>query len=335
MASDDAARTVLLRNPNYHGTRPRRAERIVYIGDTPTPQAVALADSGDIDVVPSDWDRQSLLAPGGILDERYGAASAAARAGRQRYFREQSLPLLDFIVFNAQRPLFRDVRLRRAVEYALDRRALSAAYDDSATDAIIPPAIPGYRTSRLYPIEGPDLRMARRLEGRRARHAVLAYFCGDPAQATIAQIVRSNLARIGIAVSIVGSDACPERYGRTTEHADLFLAGWPFGLGSQERDPAPILDEVLATGRYGSAIGAGPWSQPAFRQRVERARALRGRARIEAYTQLQDELLRAAPYAVYGGWLYREYFSPRVGCKVFQAEYRFVDLGALCVPKHR
>jgi hypothetical protein len=40
--------------------------------------------------------------------------------------------------------------------------------------------------------------------------------------------------------------------------------------------------------------------------------------------------MREAPLAVYGNFVSVEYFSPKVGCKVFQAEYRTVDLGALC-----
>jgi hypothetical protein len=41
----------------------------------------------------------------------------------------------------------------------------------------------------------------------------------------------------------------------------------------------------------------------------------------------------AAPYAVYGSFAGVEYFSPYVGCKVFQRAGGFVDLGALCVPR--
>ena len=40
--------------------------------------------------------------------------------------------------------------------------------------------------------------------------------------------------------------------------------------------------------------------------------------------------MRAAPFAVYGSWVWSEYFSPKVSCKHFQAVYGFVDLGALC-----
>ena len=43
--------------------------------------------------------------------------------------------------------------------------------------------------------------------------------------------------------------------------------------------------------------------------------------------------MRAAPLVVYGSFLYDEYFSPRVGCRLFQAFYLEADLGALCARK--
>jgi ABC-type oligopeptide transport system substrate-binding subunit len=321
IASMEGDRTVLERNPNYHGNRPRRAERIVYTNDIPTPKAVALANRGAIDLLPQDFDNTtSFLQPGGVLDRRYGAASAAARAGRQQYFLYQA-PLVDYIVFNTRRPLFRDLRLRHAVNYALDRRALAASFSDSPADQIVSPAVPGFPAGRVYSLD-PDLATARRLAGGLSRHAVL-YFCGNPGERRVAQIVKSNLARIRIAVSIVESQDCSGRYQR----ADLLLQSF---LGSDERDPRPFLDKSLTSSVFGLPLAPGPWSDPAFRKQLERAGPLRDQTRIEAYRRLDDELMRMAPFAVYGTFAWSQYLSPRIGCKVFQAEYGFVDLGALC-----
>ncbi len=144
VASLQGDRTVLLRNPNYHGDRPRRPERIVFTNDIPTPKAVTLADAGALDLLPQDFDNTtSLLWPGGALDQRSGATSPAGRAGRQQYFL-YAAPLVDYIVFNTRRPLFRDVRLRRAASYALDRRALAASFSDGPADQIVSPAVPGF-----------------------------------------------------------------------------------------------------------------------------------------------------------------------------------------------
>jgi ABC-type transport system substrate-binding protein/tRNA A-37 threonylcarbamoyl transferase component Bud32 len=315
-------RTVLQRNPNYTSSRPRRSERIVYTNDVPTPQAVTLANRGAVDLLPQDFDNTTpLLAPGGVLDRRYGAASPAARAGNQQYFLYQA-PLVDYIAFNTRRPLFRDVRLRRAVNYALDRRALAEAFADTPADQIVPPAVPGFPAGRVYPIDRPDVLTARRLAGKRGRRAVVS-ICGDPRLPRLAQIVRSNLARIRIAVSVVESQDCPGK----SERADLLFV---FPLSSGVRDPAPFLDHALGSGIYGSPLGPGPWNEPRFRKRLEQARPLRGQARVEAYRRIEDELMRAAPFAVFGSFVWSQYFSPDIGCKVFQAEYGFVDIGALC-----
>jgi streptogramin lyase/predicted Ser/Thr protein kinase len=323
VASSDNSRTVLLRNPNYRGDRPRRAERIVYTSYIPTPQAVALADKGDIDYLPPDFDSYSLLAPGGVLDARYGPGSPAARAGRQRYF-PQLLPFVDYIAFNTRRPLFRDVRLRRAVNYALDRRALAAASDASPADEILPPGVPGYRVRHFYPLAGPDLARADQLAGGRARHVVL-YLCGEPPR--LAQIVTANLARIRMEVSILESQDCLQGPDPKAKRADLVFE--EIGLGPADRDPEAFFD--MAIGGAYNFPRPGPWDGSAFRRRLERARPLRGGARTARYAALNAELAREAPFAVYGISLAAEYFSPNVGCKLLQAEYHMVDLGALCV----
>jgi len=330
VSSVQGDRTVLLRNPNYRGSRPRRAARIVYTDDVPTTAAVSLANTGEIDLLPQDFDETtSLLDPGGVLARRSGAGSATARAGRQQYFLYPA-PALDYIVFNTNRPVFRDVRLRRAVNYAIDRHALASAYADAPADRIVPPAVPGFAAGRIYPLEGPDLVTARKLAGHTTRHAAL-YWCGpDARQRTLAHIVSSDLARIGISVSVTSSQSCPQngRYDAQMRHADLILFT---GLHSEERDPAPFLDQALARdGSVGSALGPGPWSSSHFRRRLARAEQLRGSARHAAYVRLVGELTRAAPFAVYGSFIWSEYFSPKIGCKVFQAEYGVVDLGALC-----
>jgi ABC-type oligopeptide transport system substrate-binding subunit len=321
IASLQGDRTVLLPNPNYHGDRPRRPERIVFTNDIPTPKAVALANVGGLDLLPQDFDNTtSLLWPGGAVDQRAGAKSPAARAGRQQYFL-YAAPLVDYIVFNTRRPLFRDVHLRRAVSYALDRRALAASFSDGPTDQIVSPAVPGFPAARIYPLV-PNLRTARRLAGARPRRAAL-YFCGNPQERKVAQIVRSNLARIRMSVSIVESQDCPGRW----QDGDLLLQS---GLQSAERDPMPFLDQALSSGVFGSRLGPGPWNDPTFRKQLERARPLRGTARIATYRRLVDELTGMAPFAVYGTFVWSQYFSPKVGCRVFLGEYGFVDLGALC-----
>jgi tRNA A-37 threonylcarbamoyl transferase component Bud32 len=319
--SIEGDRTVLEQNPYYPGSRPRRAARIVYTNDIPTPSAVVLADAGAVDLLPQDFNNTTpFFGPSELLDQRKGPKSAAGRSGNQQYY-PYDAPFLDTIVFNTARPLFRDPRLRRAVQYALDRPALAAAYADAPSDEIVPPAVPGFRSGHVYPVNGPDFATARRLAGRRSRHAVIA-ICGDPRLLKLAAIVRSDLARIGMTTSVVQSQECPGQY----RHGDLLFAT----IGTNELDPAQFVDGALDGSVYGSPLGPGPWRATRFRAEIERAHALRGQARLATYRRIQEKLLRMAPLAVFGSYVWGEYVSPKVGCRVNQGEFGFLDLGELC-----
>src|SRR5262249_34829335 len=151
-----------------------------------------------------------------------------------------------------------------------------------------------------------------------------------PPQPGVTAIVRSDLAAIGIDVSIIESNRCLQGHDPQSDRADLLLA--ELGLGPADRDPAPFFDMAIG-GAYNSPVPRpAPWDSPSFRRRLERARALGARA--EAYARLQAQLMRQAPLAVFGTFSLGEYFSPQVGCKVFQAEYQVVDLGLLCKRSH-
>jgi serine/threonine-protein kinase len=318
-------RTVLEQNPYYPGTRPRRAERIVYTNDTPTPKAVVLANHGLLDLLPQDFDNTTnLFGPGGALDQRKGPTSAAARAGRQQYY-PYDAPFLDAVSFNTSRPLFRDARLRRAVNYVLDRGALASAYADAPFAGIVPPAVPGFGSSRPYPLTGSDVASARHLAGGRTRHAVIAVNACDPRLPRLAAIVRSDLARIGWTASVTNSPQCPGSYQR----ADLLFTT----IGGNELDPEPFVDQALGNSLYGFPLGPGPWRSASFRSEVRNASALRGAQRLAAYRRIQAQLMQMAPLAVFGSFVWGEYVSSKVGCRVHQGEFGFLDLGELCKPR--
>lgn len=323
VASSAGGRDVLLRNPNYSGLRPRRSARIVFEENMSEAEAVALADRGAVDLI-TPTVAGDLLTPGGVIDGRARKNSALA----DQYHLYQA-PIIDYFVFNTRRPLFRDVRLRRAVDYALDRRALAAAFADAPDDQIVPSAVSGYTAGRIFPLT-PDVAAAKRLAGSRKRHVVV-YVCDDSRGPTLAKIVRKDLAQIRMTVSVFDDQRCPSPgQALKSRRADLLLvSGWPF-MESDERDPVQVLAQALDSGVAGSPLPPGPWNARAFRNQLAQARPLRGTARARAYRRLSDELTRAAPIAVFGSWVWPEYFSPKVGCRVFQGEYGVVDLGTLC-----
>jgi hypothetical protein len=134
-----------------------------------------------------------------------------------------------------------------------------------------------------------------------------------------------------MAVRIVHAASCDTTVvAAAFRKADL-LIGASFN-GPVARDPALFVEGVLQSGGLGQGpLPPGPWSAPPFQKRLAQAAPLLGRARVEAYRRLDDELARDAPVIVYGSFLYAEYFGPRVGCLQFPAFRQGVDLGSLCV----
>jgi ABC-type transport system substrate-binding protein len=324
IASSLGPRGVLLPNPNYHGPRPRRFARIVVQTNVPEEKAISLANNGRVDLITAS-EPYELLTPGGVIDRRARGSDTLGK----RYGVYQA-PLFDYFLFNTRRPLFRNPRLRRAVDYALDRRALASRFADSAADRVVPPAVPSYPAGRIFPLT-PDLAAARKLAGRGTWHAAI-YICGDPRELKLADIVRHDLAPIGIGVSVLADDQCPDNpnASRKLKRADMsVVSGFPF-IGAAERDAGSVLDEVLRHGANGTPLPSTGWNGASFRRQLSEAQLLRGQARVAADHRLADKLTRTGPIAVFGSWVWPEYFSPKVGCKVFQGEYGFVDLGALC-----
>ena len=151
---------VLERNPNYRGSRPHHLDRMeLTIGGTPR-SADAKIEAGTADFALDGVDRGDAAR----LAARYGPGSPAAQNGRQRYFVNKELATR-IIVLNTHRPLFRDVRLRRATNYAIDRRKLNEIVGDMLpSDQYLPFDMPGFKDVDIYPFT-PNVSAARRLAG--------------------------------------------------------------------------------------------------------------------------------------------------------------------------
>ena len=114
---------------------------------------------------------------------RYDELAARYGVNRSRFFIFSDGTVLQTLVLNTRRSLFRSVKLRKAVSFAVNRRALRDAYSrvfGLPTDQFLSPAIAGFRDVRVYPLRG-DLRQAQRLVGARPRvRTAVLYTVRDP-----------------------------------------------------------------------------------------------------------------------------------------------------------
>ena len=336
---NEGVATVIKRNPNYGGARPQRLDAIVFRRpNAKNDDVISEVVRGQADHI-GEYDANAgtdLLANGRYAD-RYGGWE---RDGAPRFF-VSPLPAIDYLAFNARSPLFADARMRRAVNFALDRRAIADIYGWRPADHYLPPAMPGYRDSKVYPVEGPQLERARALAGDRGGRAVL-HVCGDAASCKQwGRVIRGSLAEIGIDVVVRASDDPLER--AAAEDADMLLTRMSAAFPSSYQDPVTFLENAFGLPRSrtplrqaaiagcpGCGMPPGWFAGDRFERELERIRQLGGREREAAAAALDAEITRAAPGAVLMSETYAELFSGRMGCQKFQPLYYGVDIAALC-----
>ena len=315
---------VLKRNPNYRGSRPRDLNSLRLTVGVSAKTTDSAIEAGSVDyglegVDPSDAER---------LASRYRPASGR----RQQYF-VNPLLAVDYILLNTNRPLFHDRRIRQAVNYAIDRRTLARigffGAREKPTDQYLPPGMPGFKDTHVYPLT-PDVAAARRLTGGKRRVGVL-YTCNESPCDAIAQIAKTNLAAIGIDVQI---KAFPlnelfTRLGRPGEPFDLALGG--VGWLADYPDPDDFLNFAIGSGEGGAVP---PFTDPGYQRQARVAARLTGPSRYLAYGKLDANAARTyAPWVALANPVARDFFSARMGCQVFSPVYG-MDLAALCIRKH-
>ena len=315
-------RIVLERNRFYKGARPQHVDRFDVELGVDIATAFGRVEDGSADYA---------LGPPTYFVEN--AARLARRYGvNKAQFFVIPAPGVRMLALNASRPLFKaNVKLRQAVNFAVDRRALTrefGAYAGTVTDQYLPSTMPGHVPARIYPLSGPDLKKARALANgnRRSRRAVL-YTLAAPVELAQAEILKRNLAAIGIELEI-------QRFPIALLFQKLATPGEPFDIGRVNWGFVdPSLLGFLFDGRTIGRPGFGNWSyfdSPTFNRKLDRASKLPlGPERSRAYGQIDVELSRdAAPAIPYGVGNAFTLVSSRVGCVVANPS---LDFTAVCL----
>jgi len=316
-------RVVLRRNPYYGGKRPHHVRTFVLDNTLSSQRAVVeRIERGQADW---GWTEATLLqGDGPALVRKYGR-------NRARLFVKPA-PFLRYFVLNSERPLFRSARLRRAVSYAVNRVALAREHGYQVvrpSDQYLPIGFPGFRDAHIYPLKG-DVRQAKALAGRRFKGAKAVLYTVDlPIPRALAQIVRRNLARIGLRIEI---EAFPINVllAKLETPGERFDIAWGFGWGADYGDPYGILN-ILFRNPGGGKANIARFNSPRYNRLLNRASRLSGAKRYRAYGNLDVTLARkAAPLIAYGTDNVWTFVSKRVGCKILRPE---LDLAAVCLKR--
>lgn len=280
----------LKRNPNYFHRDLPRAERIeVQMGVSPTLQTM-LFEQGRTDVlsmsdVPApefirfshDAKWKPLMLHGPMMDVRY-------------------------VCLNTEMKPFDNVLVRRAMNYAIDRRRVASFLSGRATVArgALPPQMPGF-DPRLYQY-GYDPAKARQLlkqAGYAAgfgRPITLWYSTNEPWYAQAAQSIQGNLKDVGIAIALK-----PVRYPELKIKAgqrqslEMSMMGWIQDFP----DPSNFLDvlfngeKITPTASNNRAFYNNPQVNKILGKAIEEVDRAR---RLKMYQEAEAIIVQDAPW---------------------------------------
>ena len=318
-------RVTIRRNRFYRGTRPHHVDGFdVDLRAPGQAEVLDRVERGD-----ADWGyviAPSYFEPGRRLVAKYGI-------NKSQFFVRPGL-VLRHLVFNSARPLFRDnVPLRRAVNFAIDRRALARTatgtpLSDRLTDQYLPPSLPGFRDADIYPLERPNLERARALArgNLRGGKAVL-YSNNAPQPFAVAQAAKQQLAEIGLDVEVRGRSPVPRcSAGSPSQESP---GTWCSSSGAPDFvDPYTYLNGLFDP-RVPSGGNIGRFDSSTFNALMRKAARLQGGERYRAYGDLDARLSRdAAPSAPISFFTDPTLVSKRVGCVVLRPT---LDLTAVCL----
>ncbi|MBC7460734.1 MAG: ABC transporter substrate-binding protein [Thermoleophilia bacterium] len=226
---------------------------------------------------------------------------------------------------NTTKP-FDNVKVRQAVNWAINRRALVKLGGGAGvpSSTILPPSMPGYTGKNLYPKQ--DLAKAKQLvaESGVDMSKEITIWCTTAAPAPdMAAYLQAQLEAIGFSARTrcVDPSAFYQVTGAVATHAQIGFASW----GADFPEGSNFID-VLFNGKYINPVQ--PNNMARYRgkdKEIDAANKLMNfDVRAKAWGQLDEEIQADAPWAPLSHGIARELVGKRVGDYVYHPVYEML-----------
>ena len=314
-------RIVLRKNPYYRGSRPQRWDVITVEVGMSEQTSYLQVRNGEVDL--------DLF---GLPPAAHTELTKTYGINKSRYFVYPSNSI-SYFALNTSRGIFRDVKARQAVAYAVNRPALTNLAGLNAgkpNEQILPPGIPGYRDAKIYPLDRPNIQKAKALLGGRTEKIVM-YTTNDRIGSATGQMVKANLAAIGLDVEVKEYTFAVliDKAGTRGEPFDMWSIGW----FADYPDPYDFINILLDGRTIGpkNNINTAYFNKPAYNRKMDAAARLAGDARYRAYGTLDIDITRnQSPLVITNNQNVREFISSKVGCATYSYAWGGLNLVLLC-----
>ena len=321
-----AARTpggpiLIKRNKFYKGPRPHNASAISVVAvNTNVDTSFNQVQRGDI-----NYDM------GGLPPTAHAGLARRYGINKSRYFVHPEIATR-YLALKTSRTTFSSVNMRKAANYALDRKGminLRGAYAGHATDQLLPANLRGYKNANIYPFR-PNFKQAKRLA--KGSHSAVMYTTTSPIGVNQGTLVQADFKQIGVNVSVnkYGTGTMYKKCGTKSEAFDICNVGWI----ADYPDPFDFVN-VLLSGESIHESNNNNYSyfnNKKYNRQMNAAARLFGAKRFSTYGSLDVAIMKnAAPIAAWDNDNDREFISAKTGCYTNQPVYGLADLALLCL----
>ncbi|MGI2066719.1 ABC transporter substrate-binding protein [Shewanella sp. MF08487] len=249
------------------------------------------------DITPKSTTRLAKLITGDCSVSALPKASELAVMKQHEELNIESQPGLNvaFWAFNTQKPPLDDVRVRRALAYAVDKQdILRAVYQNTAIEAtgVLPPASWAYENNKRVddynPQKARDL-----LQEAGIKNLIIDIWAMPVARAynpnalKTAELIQSDLANIGVKVNIISYDWSVFTQRLSRDEYDSVLIGW----NADNSDPDNFFTPLLSCSAMQSNNNRSRWCNPEFDALLNSAREIADQAERKVIYQQAEAFL--------------------------------------------
>jgi ABC-type transport system substrate-binding protein len=317
---------VMVFNSNYDqalGVRGHVAKFVFNIG-VQASQAALEIQAGQLDFQTSN------LATADIIRISHDAALASQ-------VHQSPRPETTYLFLNNEVAPFNNVDVRKAVNYAINRTAIEEQWGGplvgSVTSEIMVPGALGYAPYSAYP-DTPNLTQAKALmtaSGVKLPITTSLRAQNDaPGFINMAEVIKANLAAIGINVNVIGSPNSVNSsfISNAASHTPMGIEPWSLDF--------PDAEALINTGMDPATPNAAPnltrFGDPAFIPAFNAAAAALGTKRAQLYETLDKNLMtQVAPYAPIFNARWYDFVSTRVGGYTYSVAMDAINYNTLYV----
>lgn len=276
-----AGDSVTLARFDDHFRGPAASERIVFRIITEDTQRTIALETGEVDIIydvgPNDFDAVQEL-PGVISSQTQGLTTF-------------------YMGFNARKEPFDDVRVRRAINLALDvEAATNVAFQGFATAAKGPLAPTVQFANTALPGYGFEPEEARRLlaeAGYADGFSTSIWTNDNPVRIMYAEIFQEQLRAVGIDARIEIVEWAPYLDRTARGEHDMFMLGWVAVTGDADYG----LYSLFHSSEFGDAGNRTFWGHPEVDRLLDEGKTVPDpAAREAAYMRAQEIIFEEAPW---------------------------------------